>query len=278
MKAKLLMMLAGIALLAACKNSGKFSAADTVAITPNDSVKIVKTADMRLKVKNVQHVAEQVSKLVEDCGGMVMHHNMQSAIVDKQDILLSNDSIKKLTVYNTSADITIKIPSGIVEPFMDSLNHLSIYIDERKMDIEDRTLNYLAEKLKEQNRETSVALRSKIKLTQGGADSILMLKDNIVDKKIANLKTDDDVKYSTITLNLYQNNTVHTEVIANDDLNTYNNSLLTRIGMAFSKGWFFFSEMIVGLMHLWAFILATAITWIGIKVYKKKSKIAKPVS
>jgi hypothetical protein len=276
MKAKLFIMLAGIVLLAACKGRGIASADSTK--VEDDNVKLVKTADMRLKVKNVQRVAEQISKLVNECGGMVMHHDMQSAIVNKQNILLSTDSVKKLTVFNTTANITLKIPSSFIEPFLDSLNHLSVYVDERKMDIEDRTLDYLSEKLKAQNRQSSVALRNKITLTQRGADSILSLKDDIVDKKINNLKTDEAAKFSTLTLNLYQNNAVHAEVVANDDLASYNTSLSTRIGLAFSRGWFFFSELIVGVLHLWAFIVAAAVVYMGIKVYKRKTKLDKPVS
>jgi len=276
MKAKLFIMLAGIVLLAACKGRGIASADSTK--VEDENVKLVKTADMRLKVKNVQHVAEQISKLTEQCGGMVMHNTSQSNVINRQDILLSTDSVKKLTVYNTTADITIKIPSAVIENFMDSLNHLGTYVDERKMDIEDRTLDYLSEKLKAQNRQSSVVLRNKIKLTQRGADSILSLKDDIVDKKINNLKTDEAAKFSTLTLNLYQSNMVQTEVVANDDLALYNTSLSTRIGLAFSRGWFFFSELIVGVLHLWAFIIAAVVVWIGIRVYKRKTKLDKPVS
>lgn len=277
MKANSLIMLAGIVLFAACKSSTDYSAADSLEQFQNDSAKIVKTADMRIKVKNVQLVAEQITKLVDECGGTVVHHTMQSNIVDRHDVMLSNDSVKKLTVYNTTADVVIKIPALIMEPFMDSLNHLGIYVDERKMDIEDRTLNYLSEKLKAQNRQYSVAARGKIKLSQGGADSILALKDDIVDRKISNLKTNDEVKYSTMALNLYQNNTVNTEVVANDDLSNYNSSIFTRTGLALSKGWFFFSEAVIGILHLWAFILAGAGVWVGIRMYKRKRKLSKPV-
>lgn len=276
MKAKLLIMLAGIVLLGACKSSGNYSTSDTVD-THSNSVKLVKTADMRLKVKSVQRAGEQIAKLTDECGGLVMHHTMQSNIINKQDIQLNNDSIKKLTVYTNTADMVIKLPSPYVELFMDSLNHLGIYVDERKMDIEDRTLNYLSEKLKADNRKSSVALRTKIHLTQGGADSILALKDDMVDRKISNLKTDDAAKFSMLSLSLYQSNTVHAEVVANDDLDSYKNPLLTRMEMSLSRGWFYFSEMVVDLMNFWAFILAAVIVWFSIWMYRRKRKMVKTV-
>lgn len=276
MKTKLFMLLAGIVLLASCGGHGSYESADTVA-NSNDSTKLVKTADMRIKVKNVQSAAETVSKLTLVCGGRVMHHTQQSNVVNHQDITLANDSVKKLTVYNTAADMVLKVPSDAVELFMDSLNHLSTFIDQRKMDIEDRTLNYMSEKLKANNRQASVEMRKSIKLTQNGADSILKLKDDVVDRKIANLKTDDDVKFSTLTLTLYQNNTVSQEVIPSEDLSDYNSSLFVRVGLAFSRGWFYFSQLLVGILNLWAFILAGAAIWILIWRYQKHKKLTKPV-
>jgi hypothetical protein len=274
MKAKFLIMLAGIAMLAACKGSST----TTTDLMAMDSVKLVKTADMRIKVTDVQKTGEKISKLTTECGGMVMHHSTQANIVNKQDLQLSNDSLKRLTVYNNTAELVIKLPTEFLEPFMDSLNHLGTYVDSRKMDIEDHTIDYLATELKAENRRESVKLRSKIKLTQGGADTILALKDEAVDQKVNNLRTNDAVVYSTITLNLYQNNTVHAEVVANDDLGAYKIPLNTRIGLALSKGWFYFAELMVGIINLWVFILAAAAVLYAIAFYKRRKNLPKTIA
>jgi hypothetical protein len=271
MKTKILMaLLAGSTLFAACKGSGSYSNADSVQREAIDSPKIIKTADMRFKVKDVQKAAEQISKLTIEAGGMVIHHDMQTAIVEKRDIVMPNDSVKKLIVYNTTADLVLKVPSEYAELFMDSLNRLSIFVDQRKLEIEDRTLDYLSQKLKVQNRESSVKLRSKVKLTQHVADSILILKDDAVDRKISNLRTNDASKFSTLTLTLYQNRAVSKEVVASDDLSNYNSPLSTRLGMALANGWNFFAQIVIGLLNLWAFIIAGAVIWGGIILYRRK--------
>ena len=142
MKTKILLaVLAGSVLLAACKGSGSSSNADSVEREAIDSPKIIKTADMRFKVKDVQKAAEQISKLTIESGGMVIHHDMQTAILEKRDIVMPNDSVKKLTVYSTTADLVLKVPSEYAELFMDSLNRLSVFVDQRKLEIEDRTLD-----------------------------------------------------------------------------------------------------------------------------------------
>ncbi len=266
-------LLAGTTLFAACKGPGSGLSADSAKVGSKiDSVKLVKTAEMRFKVKDVRRTSEQISKLTVVCGGTVMHHNMQANIVGKQDIELGNDSIKKLTLYNTTAEMVLKIPSESVELFMDSINNLGNFVDDSKMDVEDHTLDYMVNKLKASNRKASVALRSKIKLTQHVADSILQLKDDMVDRKISNLRTDDAVKYSVLNLSLYQNNTISKEVVANDDLSGYNSPLSVRLGAAISKGWFFFSELVVAALHLWAFILIGGVVWFSINLYKRKKR------
>jgi hypothetical protein len=278
MKAKLFVMLAGIAMLAACKGTEE-RVTDSPAVDSlvMDTI-LVKTADMRVKVKNVQSAAEKISKLVSQKEGMVMHHTMQSEIVSSREIKLSDDSIKKLTVFNITAAMTVRVPSEFIEAFMDSVNHLSTFIDTRTMDIEDRTIDHYAEVLKTDNREKSVKLREKIKpATRESADSILAVEDNIVDRQVANLRTEQAANYSTVTLNLYENNIVKAEVLPNEDLGAYSLPLLKRIGLALSTGWFYFAEFVIGLLHLWPFIIAIGAGAFAILAYRKK-KAAKQVS
>jgi hypothetical protein len=273
MKAKLFVMLAGIAMLAACKGSETKMALDSLM----QDTMLVKTADMRLKVKNVEQAAEKVSKLVAAKEGMVMHHNMKSEIVSSREIKLSDDSVKKLTVFNANADMTVRIPSNFIEAFMDSVNHLSTFTDTRSMDIEDRTIDHAAEVLKTENREESIVLRKKIKPTHKGADSILTIADNIVDRAVSNARTEQAAAYSTVTLNLYENNIVKAEVLPNEDLSAYSLPLLKRITLALSTGWFYFAEFVIGLLHLWPFIIAIGACTFAILAYRKK-KAAKQVS
>ena len=278
MKAKLLVMLAGIAMLAACNGSGEYTADEASIDSLMQDTMLVKTADMRFKVKNVQSTAEKISKLVADKKGMVMHHNMKSEIVSRREIKLSDDSVKQLTVFNVDADMTVKVPSDFIEAFMDSLNHLSTYVDTRSMNIEDRTIEHVAEILKTNNRERSVKLREKIKQTTNGtADSILAIEDNIVDRQIANLRTEQTANYSTVSLNLYENNVVKAEVLANEDLNAYSLPIFKRLGMALSTGWFYFADFVIGLLHLWPFIIAITAGVYAVMFFRKK-KAAKQAS
>ncbi len=80
--------------------------------------KLVKTAGVRFKVKNVQQTAEQITKLTVSANGMVMHHQMGSMAGRSLDVRISDDSVMRVTSFNTTAEMTVKIPSSKLEDFM----------------------------------------------------------------------------------------------------------------------------------------------------------------
>ncbi|MDB5136189.1 MAG: hypothetical protein JWP37_2792 [Mucilaginibacter sp.] len=285
MKTKmLLVMLAAIALMAACKGkSGKGeyevinngSTADSVKVMDSNSnaPKLVKTAEMNFKVKDVQQVSERIATLTKQNGGMIMHHQMQSAVGLGRDVHISNDSIMRISAFNTTADMTIKIPSEKLEDFMSQVSKISIYVNVRRMDIEDKSLDYLSAQLKLSNRKELVSQQKKGRVTIKSSSDVLLLRDDLVDEQIGNRKIDEAVKYSLISLNFYQSNTISKEVIANDDPSVYGIPLFQRLGLAFANGWNVFIDVLIGLVNLWVFILAGLSIWMAYRFYKKRIRL-----
>jgi len=279
MKTKAIILLAGIALLAACKGKQGYEfvnnksnadtatiAADTVADTP----KLVKTADISFKVKSVQKTGDTISAITARYNGMVMHHQMISNVNNSQDIRISADSIMHVSAFSTSADMNVKIPSNKLELFMNQISHLGLYITARKMDIEDKSLDYLSAKLKVSNRQELVAQQKKGKVTIKDPAAVLWLKDDLVDGQINNQKIDQSVKYSMVSLNFYQSNTIVKEMIANDDPAAYQLPFFERLLMAFANGWYMFTAFVIGLANLWMLLLLGFGVWTMFKMYRKK--------
>lgn len=284
MKTKILMLpLAAVLLLGACKGSGSgyeainnSSAADSAAVTTADSStspKLVKTADMHFKVKNVQQTSEKIAALTVKNNGMVMHHQMESRIGDSKDFRISDDSVNRVSSFSTSADMTVKIPSEHLEEFMTEVTHMGMYVTMRKMDIEDRSLDFLSAKLKLDSRKELVDQQKKGKVTIKNPVNVLLLKDDMVDGQIGNLKIDNAVKYSIITLSLYQSNTIFQEHIANDDPSAYNLPFFSRLAGSFGNGWHLFMEAILAIANLWVFILAGISILLLIRFYRRKYSI-----
>lgn len=273
MKTKILILLATVAFFAACKGRSSSAAADSAKTSYMVKKELVKTADVNFEVRNVIKTGEAIAALTQQYDGMVMHHQMQSTVKGSENVHLSNDSIMLVSTYNTTADMTIKIPSEQLEKFVNQVSNLGIYVNSSKMDIEDRSLDYLSSKLKAENREELVTQQKSGKVTVKHSSEILSVKDDIVDKQINNLKTDEDVTYSTITLNFYQSDTISKETVANSDPSAYNIPTSQRLGLAFANGWAIFMDVAVAIANLWMFILAGLIAWRGFIYYRKRLRL-----
>jgi hypothetical protein len=279
MKTRIFIAIAGIALFAACKGrNGSYEvvnnsrSADTVSIAAdtNTVLKLVKTADMSFKVKNVQQTGDSISHITAKLNGLVIHHQMGSAVERSEDIRLSNDSVMRVSAFNTTADMTVKIPSEKLEDFMNHVSHMGIYVTARKMDIEDKSLDYLSAKLKLKNRREMVAQQKTGKIKIKDPEAVLWLKDDMVDGQISNQKINEAVNFSVVSLTFYQSNTIYKECIANDDPSAYKMPFFNRLLMALSHGWYLFTELILGLANLWVLILVGMGIWMTFKVYKRK--------
>ncbi|MET3978679.1 hypothetical protein ABIB62_001248 [Mucilaginibacter sp. UYP25] len=280
MKTKIFIAIMAVALFAACKQSNPTyedkRMTDTTSIAPeskanNETAKLVKTADMNFKVKNAQQTGDSIAVLTNKYGGLVMHHQMGSEVEDSENIRVSNDSIRRVTVYKTTADMTVKVPSAKLEDFMNQVGRMALLTISRKMDIEDKTFDYASAQLKVKNRKEWVAqTKTMDKESAKDPDVVLALKDNMVDDQVNNLKTDAAVKNSTIILSFYQDKTISKQLVANDDPSAYHPPFFSRLLMALANGWYVFSEILLGLANVWMFLLTGAALWIGYKQYKKK--------
>ncbi|MFI5158498.1 MAG: DUF4349 domain-containing protein [Sphingobacteriales bacterium] len=272
-------LLTGIVLLNACKSKpyelGRKSSADTVAIADTTAaIKLVKTAEIQFKVKNVQQTSDSILALATKFNGMVTHHQITSSANDTHDVRLSNDSVMRVSAFNTTADMTVKIPSEKIESFLNNVSKLSLYVNVRRMDVEDRSLDYLSSQLKLNSRNQLVNQQKQGKITIKDPSAVLNLKDDLVDEQINNRKINDEVKYSVISLNFYQSNTISKEVVANDDPSTYKLPYFSRFGMAFSNGWYLFKELVILLADMWIFIIVGAGMWILARYYKRKERVS----
>ncbi|MDR3693267.1 DUF4349 domain-containing protein [Mucilaginibacter sp.] len=281
MKTKFLIPLAGLAFLCACKGkSGSYevvnnsSSADMLSKDSVSGPKLVKTAGIRFKVKNVQQIAEHISALTNSINGMVIHHQMGSTAERSEDIRISNDSVMRVTAFNTTAEMTVKIPSTKLDEFLNQVGHLGIYVNDRSMDITDKSLDYLSAQLKLKSRAELVSQQKKGKVIIKKPEDVLNLKDDMIDQQIGNRQIDDAVKNSIVTLSFYQSNTINKEVIANDDPSAYNLPFFKRLAMAIENGWGIFVDVIIGMANLWVFILAGIGVWVLVRTYRNKKMIA----
>jgi len=282
MKTKIICLGACFALfLAACEGKKNYeiahSATDSTSLLSKTdttaALKLVKKGDMRFKVKNVQHTCEEVAALTTNYNGMVMHHTMQSQVTGSYESPLSTDSLLHVSAYSTTAEMTVRIPSARVEDFMNQLNKMAIYTDTRNMDIEDKTLDYLATSMKVRSRSEVIGQQPTNNIKIKNAESVMALKDDVIDKRIENKRIDNDVRYSTIGLSFYQANTIVKEVRVNDDPTNFKVPFTIQLKNSIANGWAGFNAVLVFFANIWVMFVLIAMVWFAWRYFNKKKAV-----
>ncbi len=268
-------------LFASCNADHKSERGDYAATTEltdsaaSDAIeeKMIKTADMRFRVKDVQRTKEDLSKILKLDGGLVMEVAINSSIQNTEKVKFSADSLKEITSYRKDGYIVAKIPSNKLDEFTNKVANAAVFVDNQSLKMEDRTLSYLANQLKSENAKEAVKQIKKASVKKGGnVESSLYIKDNDVDRKIENISIDNQVRFSTITLSFYQDNTIKTIIVANDNLYDYKPGFFRRLGLNLMDGLNYFKEFFLFLANFWMFFALGVAAYFGISYYVKTKK------
>ncbi|MFN0255697.1 DUF4349 domain-containing protein [Pedobacter ureilyticus] len=267
-------------IFAGCSSENKgeatdYAATDTIAaeaVANGELVeKMTKTADMRFRVKDVQRTKEDLSATIRKQGGLVMEFDIKSSIQNSEKVKFSSDSLKEITSYRTDGYVVARIPSDKLDDLTNQIAGMAVFVDNQSLKMEDKSLDYLENKLKTENRIEAVEKISKVATKKSAnVETSLIIKDDYVDKKIENLNIDKRVKYSTISLSFYQDNTIKTMIVANDNIYDYKPDFFRRLGLNLMDGWMYFKEFILFLSQLWLFFLAGLAAFFVIRYYTRK--------
>lgn len=241
--------------------------------------KIIKTADMRFRVKDVQKTKEQLSKTIKAEGGTVAEFSIESTIQQTDKVKQSTDSLKEITSYRTQGYLIAKVPSDKLDEFTNTIAKMAVFVDHQSMKMDDQSIAYLSNKLKAQNRIDAIEKINKVASKKSpNVESSLYIKDDYVDKRIDNIRIDSRVKFSTITLNFYQDNTVKTMVVGNDNLYDYRPPFINRLWLGIVNGWTIFKEIIIAVSNLWMLILIGVVVFFVIRHFIRKDKLARDLA
>jgi len=263
---------------AGCNAEHKGESADYASTEALDTVsnsqlveKMTKTADMRFRVKDVQRTKAELSNTIKKQGGLVMEFSLNSTIQKAEKVKLSADSLKEITSYRKEGYLVARIPSADLDEFTDQIAGMAVFVDNQSLKMEDKSLAYLENAMKSANRQEAVEQIKKVATKKGSnVESSLYIKDDYVNKKIENLSIDKQVKFSTITLSFYQDNTVNTMTVANDNLYDYQPGFFNRLALNFVDGWMYFKEFILFLSRFWLFFTVGLGAFFVIRYYTKK--------
>ena len=245
----------------------------------NSNRKFVRTADVKFKVKNVVKSTYAIEDATTKFGGFVTFTKLESNIYSVDKTKVSQDSTLVTTKYKVDNNITIRVPNTKMDTVIKTIAKQIHFLDYRIIKADDVSLqmvsNELAQKRSnssEKRLENAIDSKGK-KLNQVvNAEATLEAKKEQNDaSKMQNLSLQDQVNFSTLTLNIYQDESIKQEMVANEkSINAYRPNIGLQIWDSVKTGWFMLEHIIAFVVVLWPFALIGFLGLIGYKKFLKK--------
>lgn len=227
----------------------------------------IRTADIKFKVKDVKQSTFDIEDLVAKHNGYITYTNLSSNISYQNKVQVSEDSCKERTYYNVENSVTMRIPNTELDavlrglaPFMDFLDHRTIKADDIKYTL---LSNQLAEKryknYKQRYTKAIDTKGKKLKETVNAEENLVVTEQIADNKTIESLELMDQVNYSTVTLYIYQPQTIKETVVANEKtIAPYVPSFGQRLGESFKDGWHVFEQIVLFFVNIWGVLVLMA--------------------
>jgi len=253
--------------------NGNATSSSAATVHKDTNRKFIRTADLKLRVKDVRQATFSIEDIVSDFDGFVTYTKLTSNIDRKTNVRISADSSLETLYYTVRNNITIRIPNTQLDTTLKQIAHHIDYLDHRIIVADDVTLKFLANKLDRKRMTThGKRLAKGIDNTGKKLKNIVQAEEALADKqeeldatKLANLKMRDQMEYSTIRLYLYQRQATKRDMVANDsNIDAYEPGFMVKAKESLITGWRMLEFILLFLLKIWV-LLALGIISIGIR-------------
>jgi hypothetical protein len=249
---------------------------------PSDTTRrMIRTANIKFKVKDVIKSTYNIENIVVKHNGFVENTNLTSQINYTKETAIKEDSILLTTYYTVINALILRVPNTQLDTTLKEIAQFVEFMDYRNISARDVTLDLLAKRLEQSrlarydSRMTNAVDNKGKRLddVSNAEDHILRRQTQADEAKLANLQILDKIKFSTITLSLYQNQSIKYEVVAKEKtVKPYSTPFGTRFIDALKFGWIIIVEFFLFLVNIWSIILIGILVLWGVKYFKKRLK------
>ena len=241
-----------------------------------DSTKFIRTADIRFKVNDVQQTTTRIEDIVRKNKGCVAYTHLASTTENTDQQQVSKDSNLVVTYYTVSNTITIRVPNYLLDTTLREIGADVVFLDHRTIKADDVSIPYLENQLGQRRYNGS-----KPKFVAGAKQKdvndtkvLSIYQQELQDEYyIANKSLDRDIRYSVVTMELYQSPILHREMVSRPvELKAYHAGLWGRIGDSLQQGWYIFEDFIVFIIRLWGLILVGVLAFWVIRLVTRKTR------
>ena len=258
------------------------SSSASVEIGSDTSRKFIRTAELRFRVKDVVKTTFKIEDIIKLNGGFVSSSNLSSLIDYEENKSLTADSTLIITHFTINNAMTLRVPNTELDTTLKQIAPLVEFLDYRNIKATDVALDILSNRLtqirakKHDIRLSNVIdnTKSKVADATSAAESILNSQERSDQALISNLTLKDQIKYSTISIQLYQRPSVKYSIVVNEkNFRPYEPGFWKKSVEALQTGFDIFKMFILFLLKIWWLILLVLIAYIVYpKIRKRKAK------
>lgn len=214
--------------------------------------KIIRNADVTLKVEDYAKGREALGQLVQRSGATIAHES------------------EVRSSYEIRNRFVIRLAPEKLDSFITGLEALALHVESKSIDSRDVTREFVDMETRLAAKRATLDRYREILRSAKNVQEILAVEQQLraiieeiesVEGQLRYLR--DQVQLSTVNLTLYQEF---------DRPDVVRPSFWKRIGSGFSQGWFTFLDILVGLVYIWpiALIIAGVSWWIVRRIRRRK--------
>lgn len=241
-----------------------------------DNRKFIRKADLKFKVKDVIQSTYEIESITSKMHGFITHTQLSSTVENEDRSEMSSDSTLVSTSFRISNSISIRIPNTLLDSTLKEIAKQITFLDYRTIDAEDVHLQLLANELTEKRNEqfqnkilASGTESGKKHSSLSAEESLLMTQEQKDNAHIDILKINDQVNYSSVSINIYQNPTIKFEMISNNKTDAFEPNFFYKLWESIKTGWHSLIALVLYLIKFWAFLLLASIMYFGWKAFRK---------
>jgi len=256
----------------AAANGDIFSSAAAVPSAIDSLKKFVRNAQMRFRVKNTAASTLRIEDITLSNGGFVINSNLNSDVELRQTTPISQDSALETTRYSIHSQLVIRVPYRLLDTTLRSIGNLSDFLDLRHVNAADVGLQMLEQELvrlregiyrSDLNQSEENKMRPK-------ADRGRASRAASDQARIETLKLEDAIRFSTVTVDIYQLPQIRQTIVANTAVPIPKQPLAIRLGEALRSGAEILLFLFLGVVHLWGVILLALVAFLGWKWFRNR--------
>jgi len=247
---------------------------------PNDTTRrMIRTANIKFKVDNVIKSTYSIENIVITHNGFVENTNLTSQINRTKSTPVKEDSTLLTTYYTVVNTLVLRVPNTELDATLREIAQHVEFMDYRIINAKDVTLDLLSKNLEQARlaRYDSRMINAidnqgrRLNDVNSAEDNLLRRQIQADEAKLANLRILDQIKFSTIILSLYQNESIRYETIAKEKtIKPYSAPFGARFIDALKFGWSIVVEFFLFLVNIWSIILIGILTFWAVKYFKKR--------